>query len=306
MSTEKMDIPEDMKSTLVPEVMEPDSTFQFRCHKDISCFNACCKRTDLTLTPYDILRLRQHLDMSSTEFLQKHTVPFEIDAHGTPGIKMRTTNEGACLFMREEGCSVYSDRPSSCRLYGLGALSKHDQGSTDDHYMYFKNMESHCKGWEENQTQTVAEFVKDQGVSEYESYNQDWMRLMLKKKSAGPAIGKPSELSMQLFFMASYDLDRFKRFIESPSFSKIFLLEEDEKEAILNDELELLKFGNRFMLHVLFGEHSVPMAENAYEKRHEERKDIIEMRYKAEVEAHEAKQEALKKEALRVDDEREA
>lgn len=306
MSSDKIDIPEELKSNLVPEVMSPDSTFKFRCHKDISCFNACCKKTDLTLTPYDILRLRQHLDMSSADFLQKHTVPFEMDGHGTPGIKMRTNDDGACLFVREEGCSVYKDRPSSCRLYGLGALSKHDQGSSDDHYMYFKNIEEHCRGWDEDQQQTVAEFTKDQGVNEYEQYNQDWMRLMLKKKSAGPAIGKPSELSMQLFFMASYDLDRFKRFIESPSFGKVFTLEDSEKETILNDDLALLNFGNRFMLHVLFGEQSVPMAEGAYEKRYEERKDIIDMRYKAEVAAHEKKQEELKKEALRIDDERES
>lgn len=304
MSTEKMDIPEEMQSTLVPEIMEPETEFKFRCHKDISCFNACCKRTDLTLTPYDILRLRQHLELSSEAFLKNHTVPFEMDAHGTPGIKMRTDNEGACLFVREEGCSVYEDRPSSCRLYGLGSLAKHDQGTSGEHFIHFKNKEAHCKGWDEDNTQTVKEFTAAQGVDVYEEYNKDWMRLMLKKKSAGPSIGKPSELSLQLFFMASYDLDRFKRFIQSPSFSKIFTLDKAEFDKICSDDLELLKFGGRFMLHVLFGEQSVPVVENAAEKRYEERKDIIDMRYKAEVEAHNIKAEELKKEALRVDDDR--
>ena len=40
-----------------------------------------------------------------------------------------------------------------------------------------------------------------------------WRQLVLKQKSAGPAIGKPSKASLQLFFMACYDIDRFRAFV---------------------------------------------------------------------------------------------
>jgi Fe-S-cluster containining protein len=304
MAEEKMDIPENMQSSLVPEMLSLDSKIQFNCHKKISCFNKCCKQADITLTTYDIVRMKQHFEIESGEFLKTYTVPFEMDAHGTPGIKMRTDNDGVCIHMTEEGCGIYASRPSACRYYGMGVMSRHDQGSTEDYYVYFRNKEDICKGWEEEHETTVAEYREDQGLLDYDRYNREWMQLILKKKSGGYAIGKPSEMSMQLFFMASYDLDRFKRFIASPAFAKVYLLEQAEKETILNDDIALMEFSYRFLRHVLFGETSIKMEDNAYETRYEERKDIIEMRRKVEVEEYKKREEERKLEALRVDDER--
>ncbi len=34
--------------------------------------------------PYDILRLKDNLGMSVTDFLKNHTVPFEMDKDGIP------------------------------------------------------------------------------------------------------------------------------------------------------------------------------------------------------------------------------
>ena len=73
-----------------PRELTLESRFQFRCHNNIACFNACCQSIDITLTPYDILRLKRRLRMSSKEFVARYTVPFEMDAHGMPGLKMVT------------------------------------------------------------------------------------------------------------------------------------------------------------------------------------------------------------------------
>ena len=45
----------------------PDG-FTFACHPEVPCFNQCCRRLNLVLTPYDVLRLKNHLGMSSEEF----------------------------------------------------------------------------------------------------------------------------------------------------------------------------------------------------------------------------------------------
>ena len=58
---------------VVPNQLEGDAVIQFRCHKDIDCFNACCKNIDIMLTPYDIIRLKQRLGITSTEFLREYT-----------------------------------------------------------------------------------------------------------------------------------------------------------------------------------------------------------------------------------------
>ena len=304
--SERFDIPDHLQSTLVPEIMSETDSVTFNCHKGVSCYNACCKEADITLTPYDVIRLKQHFDVDSSEFLKVHTVPFEMDGDGLPGVKMRTDDNGVCAQMTKEGCGVYESRPAACRYYGMGVMSRRDKDTYEDYLVFFKNKEDICKGWDEDKTQTVQEYREEQGVVEYDELSREWMQLILKKKSAGPAVGKPSEMSLQLFFLASFDLDRFRRFIQSPSFQKTYTLSPEEYAEILSDDVNVMKFGYRLMKHVLFGEVSIPMVENAYEERYEERKDIIKMRYDAEVAAARDKAEADKIAMLKEDDARES
>ena len=206
MSEEKFDLP--YEGPVVPEMLTDDSPIQFQCHQGISCFNACCKNIDIQLTPYDILRLKKRLNISTDEFLPKYTFPFEIDAHALPGVKLAPVDGGsACQFMTDEGCSVYEDRPTSCRYCPLGLLSMRKRGASDDEQFYALVVEDHCKGHLEERSLRVDEYREEQGLKEYDDHTRGWRQLILKKKSAGPAIGKPSQLSLQLFFMASYHIN---------------------------------------------------------------------------------------------------
>jgi len=145
MSDEKPEIP--FHSAVLPEVLTERSQIRFRCYPGISCFNACCRRADATLAPYDILRLKQRLGLTSTEFLAKYTVPFQMDADGTPGVKLKTTDEGACLLLDgDQGCGVYPDRPTVCRYYPLALLNRRVAGESDSLQEYSLVSEDHCKG----------------------------------------------------------------------------------------------------------------------------------------------------------------
>jgi Fe-S-cluster containining protein len=111
-------------SPVAPETFDENYVIKFRCYKGIECFNACCSNIDITLTPYDIIRLKNRLGMTSSEFLKKYTIPFEIAANSIAGVKYKPVEGGtACQFMTEEGCSVYEDRPTACRYYPVGLLS---------------------------------------------------------------------------------------------------------------------------------------------------------------------------------------
>ena len=115
MNTSRTDAP--ARSPVEPHELTLDSKFRFRCHQDIACFNACCRNIDITLMPYDILRLKRRLGLSSSEFVARYTVPFEMDQHGMPGLKMITkpgTTE--CIHLTEQGCGVYGDHPAACRV----------------------------------------------------------------------------------------------------------------------------------------------------------------------------------------------
>jgi hypothetical protein len=255
-----------------------DDTFQFRCHKDIACFNECCKRIDILLTPYDILRLKKRLALTANEFLAQYTVPYEMDSHGMPGVKIRTADDNpACPFLREEGCSVYEDRPTVCRYYALGLMSMRKQDSATDEDTYFLIKEEHCLGHNEPRTITIRDYRKEQGVELYDEMDQEWRQIVLKKRSSGPAAGKPSPRSFQFFFMASYNLDTLMGFVQSEGFSEVYDLTAEEFEQLKTDEVALLKFGFRLLKQVLFGEMTIGLKADAMQKRVQRRREQIQV-----------------------------
>ena len=255
-------------SPVVPTLLESTATIQFRCHTGIACFNACCKNIDITLTPYDVLRLKRRLGLSSGEFLLKYTTPFEISQGDIAGIKMLPAeNTTQCQFMTDDGCSVYEDRPTACRYYPAALLSLRNQNEYTDREAYALVKEEHCLGHNEPRTLTIAEYRKEQGVEEYDLQARGWRQLILKKKSTGPTVGKPTKRSLQLFFMACYDLDRFREFVNSASFNEVYDLPEELREKIRNDETELLQFGYSFLRQVMFDEASIPVKADALDRR---------------------------------------
>ncbi len=287
-SNAKFDLPFDNKT--IPAMLEGDHKFCFNCHKDVSCFNECCKQADVTLAPYDIIRMKNALGMTSSEFLDKHTVPFDLDAH-MPGVKLRTNDDGACLLVTEGGCSVYADRPTACRYYPIGLMSMKKQDEKNEEQHFFSIREEHCKGHDEDREITINEYRKEQGVEEYDDLNLEWYQLVLKKRTTGAAVGKPSDTSLQFFFMLSYDIDRFRRFAMSPAFQKSYELTDDQIALMQEDDIALLQFGYALQKQVLFGEMSVTEKDGAAQKRLKERKDIWEARREAEIALHQKQQD---------------
>ncbi|ODB95826.1 50S rRNA methyltransferase [Candidatus Thiodiazotropha endoloripes] len=296
MMSEKFDIP--YKSSFVPAVLEPSAKIKFNCHKGISCFNACCKHADIQLTPYDILRLKENLGISATEFLKNHTVPFEMDKDGVPGVKLRTDHGGACHFVSDEGCSVYKDRPTACRYYPIGHMALKEVDAPEDEIRYFLIQEDHCKGHGEACEIAVDDYRDEQETGLYDQVNREWLQLMLKKRSAGPTIGRPSDTSLQFFFMCCYDLDRLRRFVLADPFKASYDMKDAFYETVEKEDLALMQFGVRLLKQVLFGDVTIPLKERAVEKRVKQRRDILEMRKKAEIELYKRKQEQQMKDAL--------
>ncbi|TCV79122.1 YkgJ family cysteine cluster protein [Sulfurirhabdus autotrophica] len=256
------------KSPVIPTLYEGTKTIQFRCHKEIECFNACCKNIDITLTPYDVLRLKKRLGQTSGEFLLQYTVPFEMGPGDIAGIKMLPkSGTSQCQFMTDEGCSVYEDRPAACRYYPVALVSMRKQNEYIDKDAYAVVQESHCLGHNEQRTLTIDEYRKEQGLVEYDELSRGWRQLILKKKSSGPSVGTPTKRSLQMFFMASYDVDRFKEFVTSDAFNEVYDIPEDEMKKIANDDVELMQFGYRLIRQVMFDEPSIATKTDALDKR---------------------------------------
>jgi len=253
-------------SPVLPKQLSGDAIIQFRCHKGIDCFNACCRNIDIMLTPYDIIRLKQRLDIRSTEFLRQYTEPFEFTKDSVAGVKLKPVEGGtACQFMTEAGCSVYEDRPTACSYYPVGLLSTRSQDENFDRASYALVKEDHCHGHFEDRKLTIDAYRKEQGLEEYDEKGRLWRQQILKVKSAGPYIGKMSLTSRKFFFMASYDLDRFREFIRSEGFATTYDVDADTMNRLLTDDIALMEFGDRMIRQIMYAENTIPMRQDALE-----------------------------------------
>ena len=272
-------------SPVTPAALDGSAPLQFRCRKGIACWNACCSNIDITLTPADIVRLKQRLGLASWDFLRDYTLPYELEKDGIAGVKLRPVEGGtACRFVTDAGCSVYEDRPTACRYYPVALLSLRKQDESVDRQSYAIVREEHCLGHREPVTQTIDEYRAGQQVVEFDDAARGWRQLILKKKSSGPTIGKPSKRSLELFFMTCYDVDRFRAFVASEAFDATFDVPAEELRAALEDDLALLQFGYRFLRQVLFGEISIALRAASVEER---RSRVAEQRARIEREAAE-------------------
>jgi Fe-S-cluster containining protein len=232
---------------------------------NLGCFTACCRDGSIVLTPYDILRLKIALRMDSTEFLEKHTLPLFGAQQKFPLTILRMDPETKkCPFVIEQGCSVYSDRPWACRMYPLG-VAKPKNPSPADQPFYFVLHEELCQGHGQGETRSVREWIAEQGIEEYEMMGASFQDLVLHDFWNRDAALTPQQAEM--FYMACYDLDRFRRFVFESRFLDLFEIDEARIEALRSDDEELLEFALLWLRFSLFGEKTMKIRREVLEAR---------------------------------------
>ena len=247
-----MNIGESMAG-IEPVRLSPDSRFRFKCHKDVKCFTQCCRGINIILTPYDIIRLKNRLNLSSQEFLAIYTKPEILEKTDLPMVTLRLLDDEqeSCPFVRDDGCLVYKDRPTTCRYYPIGVASLSNKEDSDGSEFYFFVHEPHCKGFEEDQEWTVREWRKDQGVDIHDEINAGWTDLVVRKRSFPKNI-QLTQKAKEMFFMASYNIDKFKEFVFNSSFLNRYNIDPETIKRIKESEIELLKFSVKWLKSILF------------------------------------------------------
>ena len=188
-----------------------DHRFRFQCHSGVPCFNHCCQDLNQALTPYDVLMLRLHLDLSWQAFKDAYAAEHIGPGTGLPVVSFRfDPAEGKrCPFISREGCRVYAARPSSCRLYPLArALGRSpDTGRVTAHFALLQ--EAHCRGFEQGPWITAEKWIADQQLAPYFKANDALLELIALKNRLGKGPLPPTQ--QQWALMALYDLDALKR-----------------------------------------------------------------------------------------------
>lgn len=230
-----------------------DSKFNFKCHPGVKCFTKCCRGINIILTPYDIIRLKNRLAISSDEFLTIYTEPQLMEKTDLPVVTMKLLDDeqNSCPFVREDGCLVYVDRPTTCRYYPLGVASLTHKEDADDEGFYFFVNEPHCLGFEEDADWTVARWRKDQGVDIHDEINAAWTDLVVRKRTFPPNM-KWNEKTKKMFFLASYNIDKFREFVFDSSFLDRYEVDPATVEKMRSDEIALLRFGMNWLKWLLF------------------------------------------------------
>jgi len=233
----------------------PDRGFHFSCHKSVACFNVCCRDLHLVLTPYDVLRLKNACAMDSSSFLEEHTTTETDPGWRIPVVKLKMSDDPlrSCPFVRQEGCSIYEDRPGACRTYPLGRASRRSaQGDGPQiEEKYFIVRESHCLGFGQEKRWTVPEWLEDQGLTVYNPWNDRWMEFLSRYR---PGLRNPSEAQWRMFYLACYSLDRFREFVFRTRLFSLIQIPEERVERIRRSEEELLAFAFEWLGFSIFGD----------------------------------------------------
>jgi Fe-S-cluster containining protein len=221
------------KGTEQKRKMTPEHIFTFRCHAGTSCFTQCCRDVTIVLTPYDILRLKKGLGISSEEFLDRYTLIFPQKGRLIPLVILRMNeNDKKCVFVTEQGCSIYEDRPWPCRMY---PLNMDDDGT-------FSQIAGadRCRGLAEEDVWRIGDWLSDQGIVPYEEMNALFSGITIPLKSQKMDIDNPQITKM--LFMALYNIDKFREFVFNSTFLDRFYVEHPCIEKIRKNDEELLKF----------------------------------------------------------------
>ena len=227
------------------ERMDADHAFRFQCSPGVTCFTRCCADVTIALTPYDVIRLKNALGITSEGFLEKYAIIIPRENRLIPLVLLRM-NEGdkRCPLVTESGCTVYEDRPWPCRMYPLNM--------EDDGTFRLIADPSRCEGLKEQETWQISEWLMDQGVVPYDEMNTLFSSVTIPLSAQNPDIDNPQILKM--VFMALYNIDKFRDFVFQSSFLNRFEVEPTRIAKIRRSDLELLKFGFDWIKFGLFGQ----------------------------------------------------
>jgi Fe-S-cluster containining protein len=230
-----------------------DGTFRFACHSGVACFTRCCRNADMYLYPYDIIRLKQRLGMTSEEFLIRHTITALRENPNFPNVMLKMSDHpgSPCSFLSDNGCTVYEDRPYSCRAYPLEPALYGD-GEKQWNIRCYVVCHRHCLGHRENQEWTARQWMEDQQMEDYNQINTGWARIdaLFRRNPFGEkALDSPA---MKMAYMASYNMDTFRRFVSESSFLSRFDVPQERLEAVRESDTALLMLGFDWILQFLY------------------------------------------------------
>ena len=232
-----------------------DEVFDFACHRDLACFNQCCRNLNLYLYPYDVLRLSRRLGIGSAAFIDRYVDVVLRPGHHFPDVLLRMAEDEAqrCPFVSETGCTVYPARPFTCRSFPMekGLLTIPEAGRVET--VYLLRPPDFCLGSQQPQPTTARDWFQDADTRVYDRWTERWARLQERFTENHWGVEGPEGRRAKMAFMAAYNMEELRRFIFESSFLKRFKVDAGRLRRIRRDDEALLDLGLEWIGLFLWG-----------------------------------------------------
>ncbi len=235
--------------------LRQDERFSFRCHEGLACFTRCCRNLNLFLYPYDVLRLKNRLHIPSEKLLDTYIDVVMRESNYFPDVLLRMAEdeERTCPFLNEAGCTVYQDRPDTCRTFPLeqGILSEGPAGRARD--VYFFRPPDFCLGQHASEEWTSESWAEDQEAVFYHKMTGIWSELKALFQTDPWGAEGPYGRRGKMAFMATYNLDKFREFVFQSTFLKRYKVRPELLKKIKRDDVALMEFGFAWVKFFIWG-----------------------------------------------------
>jgi len=232
-----------------------NTPFRFRCHSGLSCYNQCCRNLNLFLYPYDVIRLKKALKMTSDTFLDTYTDLVLRPSNHFPDVllTMADNSERTCPFLVSEGCSVYADRPGTCRMFPVEPGIYYDERSNAARRLFFFRPPDFCLGQHEKQQWQSRSWIKNQNSHTHHQMAIEWSDLKRRFQTDPWGSEGPNGRKSKMAFMALYNTDRFREFVFNSSFLSRYRVPRSVLKQIRTKDRELLLFAFDWVKAFLWG-----------------------------------------------------
>jgi Fe-S-cluster containining protein len=238
--------------------IEDGDTFRFCCHPDVECFNRCCRNLNLFLYPYDVLRLKRSLEITSNEFLDQYVDVVMRPSNFFPEVllRMADNDEKTCPFLTGAGCAVYQHRPDTCRTFPVEQGVMVNEASKTERPVFFFRPPDFCLGRHEQEKWTIPEWIEDQDAGQYHKMTIQWSEIKRLFQSDPWGHEGPEGPRAKMAFMATYNIDKFRDFIFQSSFLKRYHIKSTLRRKLKTDDVALMKFGFEWVKVFIWGMQS--------------------------------------------------
>jgi hypothetical protein len=207
------------------------------------------------LYPYDVIRMKNRLGLSSNRFLDQYSFQAFRDNPYFPSVMLKMSdNEGKlCPFLSNKGCMIYEDRPFSCRAYPIERAVARTGDENGRTVLFFIAEDPYCMGHKELREWRINGWIEDQEIQLFDDMNDLWVDIdtIFRANPWGShGIDSPA---LKMAFMACFNVDEFRKFIFESTFLTRFAVSQDRIDRLKESDVELMTFGFDWVKFFLTG-----------------------------------------------------